>query len=381
MTDFAQIDGRELDPNNMDEVLRLMFEESPMGKAVINIQGGNVRIALSNPSLEQMTGYTSEELKDVDLLSLVHPDDLAETQMALTGIIDGTEPVADSERRYIRKNGEVFWGRVHSYGIGAHPRTGNPELICVHIQDVTQEKRGKELNQAIAETVAGAAHDIKGKIGMTGNYIQYAIDMIRGGGDINKALGLLESAEAVNDMNKERVKELSKLGDLLEGRVSLEIVNYTVPDLNSMIHDLVDVYVPETRQKGIDINLEFDSPEEDLAIPCDILRIRNILDNLIANAAKYTREGGRILVKTEVDPECGFMMIVGDNGIGIPQEDVQKIWEVGQRGSNVGDVEGTGIGLPLCKFLVDLHKGHMDAQSSIGVGTTFTVCLPLEMAA
>ena len=103
----------------------------------------------------------------------------------------------------------------------------------------------------------------------------------------------------------------------------------------------------------------------------------HILTNLLSNAIKYSPEGGTV----QFDLVCtGFEAVfrITDRGIGIPEEDQQHLFESFSRASNVGTIQGTGLGLAIVKKAVDLHGGTISVQSQVGVGTIFTVTLPLK---
>ncbi|NJN91522.1 MAG: HAMP domain-containing histidine kinase [Leptolyngbyaceae cyanobacterium SL_5_14] len=107
--------------------------------------------------------------------------------------------------------------------------------------------------------------------------------------------------------------------------------------------------------------------------------LRHILGNLLCNAIKYSPQGGtvRFELSTEVK-EAVFK--VQDMGIGIPQTDQLNLFEPFHRATNVGKISGTGLGLSIAKQCVDLHCGQITVQSEMGVGTTFTVHLPLSQS-
>lgn len=103
----------------------------------------------------------------------------------------------------------------------------------------------------------------------------------------------------------------------------------------------------------------------------------HILTNLLTNAIKYSPDGGTV----QFDLVCertGVMFRIQDSGIGIPPQDLERLFESFGRASNVGAIPGTGLGLAIVKRCVDLHKGEITVESEVGVGTTFTVTLPLQ---
>lgn len=104
--------------------------------------------------------------------------------------------------------------------------------------------------------------------------------------------------------------------------------------------------------------------------------IRSIIANLLSNAIKYSPQGGNIDFTLECQESLASISIQ-DQGIGISQEDLKLLFEPFHRGKNVRNIPGTGLGLVVVKKCVDLHGGTITANSEIGVGTSFTVKLPL----
>lgn len=101
----------------------------------------------------------------------------------------------------------------------------------------------------------------------------------------------------------------------------------------------------------------------------------SIMSNLLLNAIKYSPQGGNIKFALSCSPEAVIFQ-VKDEGIGIPLEDQQALYEPFHRGKNVGDIVGTGLGLAVVKKCLDLHQGEISVESQVGVGTTFTVKIP-----
>lgn len=101
----------------------------------------------------------------------------------------------------------------------------------------------------------------------------------------------------------------------------------------------------------------------------------HLLNNLLSNAIKYSPQGGEVILKL-FSQEAEICLQVQDEGIGIPQQELQFLFEPFQRASNVGAIPGTGLGLVIAKRVVELHRGHIDIQSQEGKGTTFIIRLP-----
>ncbi|HEY9832103.1 MAG TPA: sensor histidine kinase, partial [Stenomitos sp.] len=105
--------------------------------------------------------------------------------------------------------------------------------------------------------------------------------------------------------------------------------------------------------------------------------LRQLLSNLLCNAIKYSPAGGQVHFELTCQDDTAIFQI-RDQGIGIPKADQSRLFEFFYRAKNVGAIAGTGLGLAIVKTCVDLHRGEITVESEVGVGTTFTVSLPLK---
>ncbi|WP_102273921.1 MHYT domain-containing protein [Cytobacillus massiliigabonensis] len=206
---------------------------------------------------------------------------------------------------------------------------------------------------------------------------------------LNGILGfskLLEIDELLGEQQQKFVKEILKGGrhllDLINEILDLsrieagkfKITNETV-NLTVLIDDCLNLLVPAANKKGIKIRKIHDCDGRYVFI--DEVRFRQILLNLLENAIKYNNENGRITISCEYNE--GLLIIhVIDNGIGIPKEEQQRIFEPFYRLDHNYTIEGAGIGLALVKQLVDLMGGKMGVHSQVGEGSDFWFSLPIE---
>ena len=116
-------------------------------------------------------------------------------------------------------------------------------------------------------------------------------------------------------------------------------------------------------------------PGTDYTIEADERYITRILLNLVSNAFKYSDEGTTITLEL-VAYDDAVQLIVSDEGIGIPSEDISALFDIYKRAGNVGGVRGKGIGLAVVKQGVDIHDGTIEVQSVEDKGTTFTITMP-----
>ena len=120
----------------------------------------------------------------------------------------------------------------------------------------------------------------------------------------------------------------------------------------------------------------FDSSGRCPQVLVDVKLLRQILFNLLSNATKYSPDGGTVTLLLHCD-EDEFVLQVKDQGMGIPAEGRDRIFDTFHRATNVGSIPGTGLGLAIVKRAIDARNGTIDCESQEGVGTTFIVRIPM----
>jgi signal transduction histidine kinase len=150
-------------------------------------------------------------------------------------------------------------------------------------------------------------------------------------------------------------------------------------DIYPVLEDALDAAVILLETKSPDIVLEAFIPPDLPLIPMDARRVRQILTNLLSNAIKFTLEGSIWLIVHRVSEDY-IEFAVTDTGIGIPPDEMNKLFEAferTQRAKQLG-IEGTGLGLPISRYLVEAHGGEMRVETAVGKGSTFSFTLPLH---
>ena len=170
------------------------------------------------------------------------------------------------------------------------------------------------------------------------------------------------------------INDILNLSRLEAGQMSLEEEDI---DLASTVEACVNLVATQARRSKIRVSVSLD--EDIPSIRADDRRLRQILINLLSNAVKFTPEGGQVRVSSS-QRNGGLAIAVTDTGIGIAPQDIPKVMTpFGQVDSKVRrKQEGTGLGLPLAKQLVELHGGTFAIESKINIGTTVTFVLPPE---
>ena len=120
----------------------------------------------------------------------------------------------------------------------------------------------------------------------------------------------------------------------------------------------------------------FDSFDHRVVVEADIHLLRQVLSNLLTNSRKYSAAGSLIRIGLTVSRSKAIYRVT-DQGIGIPEKDIPYLFDPFFRASNIENIHGTGLGLPLVKQIVELHRGEIAVESKLGEGTVFSIELPL----
>ena len=171
------------------------------------------------------------------------------------------------------------------------------------------------------------------------------------------------------------VNDVLDLSKLAAGQLELA---ESVVDLGALLGDCIGLVLPQARQKNLTIatNLAPELPP----VMAGELRLKQVLLNLLSNAVKFSREGGVISVMARLTEAGDLAVTVADRGIGMKPQDIPIALEPFRQVDNTlaRAYEGTGLGLPLAKMLIEKHGGSLTLDSAAGVGTTVTVTLPKE---
>ena len=192
-------------------------------------------------------------------------------------------------------------------------------------------------------------------------------------------VGSVQYRSYAEDINESGQHLLALINDILDlskvesGVDELHEENIEVPEILESVLRLV-----KQRAENSRLELELDLSQDLPSLCADERKLKQILVNLLTNAIKFTDAGGKVTLRAWCRRDSGFVFQIIDTGIGIAAEDIPKaLSQFGQVDSDLDrQYEGTGLGLPLTKALVELHGGCLDLQSQAGVGTTATVRFP-----
>jgi two-component system NtrC family sensor kinase len=252
-------------------------------------------------------------------------------------------------------------GRIFNAQVTSIPDVG----LVVTMQDITHLK---ELDRIKSDFVSTVSHDLRSPLTAILGYVE-----------------LIDRVGPVNDQQKEFIRRVqfsvnnitSLINDLLDlGRIEagFDARKETV-DFLAIINLSVEGYRPQALEKEQEFLVNL--PDQMPTVFGNLVRLHQMVNNLVGNAIKYTPQSGRVQINTQIEGEQ-IILQVSDNGPGIPSADQPYIFEKFFRSSNVPyDTPGTGLGLAIVKSIVENHQGRIWVDSSLGEGSTFIVVLPV----
>ncbi|MBI9051716.1 MAG: GAF domain-containing protein, partial [Anaerolineaceae bacterium] len=251
----------------------------------------------------------------------------------------------------------------HTYSIQVNPI---PDVgIAITMSDITYLKKLDRIKSDFVNTVS---HDLRSPLTAIMGYV----DLIERVGPVNKM-----QSDFIRRVQISVQNITSMVDDLLNlGRIEAGFdTGQDVIQLDAMIKRELENLENELKLKkqSVDLSLAKNIPKT----LGNSVQIRQLLNNIINNASKYTPEDGTIKVKLEIEQDQ-LIFQVSDNGVGIPPVDLPFIFDKFYRASNISpDIGGTGLGLSIVKSIVEAHKGRVWVDSKIGSGSTFTVVMPI----
>lgn len=229
----------------------------------------------------------------------------------------------------------------------------------------------RKLNKMKSDFVSAVSHELRTPLTSIKGYA--SILMAGKLGEVSPAQKeRLEKIDKHSNSLTHLINNLLDIARIESGRVQMEIKQISIKEL---LDSIIDVITPQIKEKNI--SLKIISKTKIDKIKADHSQLERVFLNLMSNAIKFTPEKGEIVIHIrEVEDFIEFS--VEDTGIGIPRQDLQKVFEEFFRADNAQDqkVKGTGLGLSLVKKIVEAHKGKIWVDSDLGKGTRFSFTIP-----
>ena len=349
----------------VERQLRTIMEASPLGMFHCDLHG---RCLYVNPAWTRIAGLTFEQSLGKGWWRGVHPQDRRLVARSKAGLADGLIQVI--EHRYVRPSGDVVWVRGHAAALFEDDRISG---VIGTVEDISERKkldaelvrRSDELarsNKELEQFAYVASHDLQEPLRMVSSY-SHLLTRRCGAqldGEGREFLGFIEDGG-------KRAQAL--IADLLSlARVNSQVKPMEPVPLSGCLDQVLrglrllvaDTAAVITQDPGLPVVL------------ADRRQLAQLLQNLVANALKFRgRDAPRIHVGARRERDGRWHITVADNGIGIDPKFHERVFGMFQRLHLRSEYAGTGIGLAICKKVVERHGGAIGVESALGHGATF----------
>ncbi len=353
--------------------LRNAFEHAPIGMALVDADG---RWISANPALSRITGYTEAELLGRTFADITHPDDVDADVEQAARVLRGELETYELDKRYVHRTGSIVWVRLSvSIVRGATP------YFIAQIQDISAARQAAELreqaaaelersNAALQDLAHVAAHDLRTPLVTIGGLTEL---LLRRHGEALPG----EATEFLRMI----VDSAQRSGELLDNLLSYARAGGAggareEVDVEAEMARVLAALGAEVQARGAQVHVG-----RVPRVTADRVQVAQLLQNLVANAIKFTPADRPPEVRIHGEPDGDMVRIaVADRGIGVDPGQVGSLVRMFARGTGDDRYEGAGIGLAVCARIVEAHGGRLWAEAAAGGGSVFCFTLPAAPA-
>jgi PAS domain S-box-containing protein len=332
-----------------------------------------------NRACEKLTGYRFEEIKDKPFWGVLIPPERAAAMQSMLDNLPRFTQSSRGESEWLTRSGErrlIEW----SYSL-MHGEDGQDIAYVIGTGiDITERKKSEvtliqakeeaeRASRAKSQFLSRMSHELRTPMNAILGFSQLLKLDVQDPGQQDYVHEILRASHHLLDL----INELLDLSRIEAGRlhVTLEAL-----DPAAVVAEAVNLIWPLVEKKNLALHNET-ATAHNHPVLADATRLKQVLVNLLSNAAKYNRPGGSIRVDCTLLDENQLRLSITDTGFGIPADKHELLFQPFERlGAEGGSEDGTGIGLALSKRLVEIMGGGLGMKSSVGVGTTFWVDLP-----
>lgn len=355
---------------------KIFFEHS---SDMIFLRDDSGRTISESPSAKKFFGYSDEELEKQEAFSLVHPEDVEEVKESFRRLKEGE--IDNFKNIYRVKVKDGSWKVLETISKRFSDESAALSGILVNSRDVTKRQEDEERLQLFTQKLKESNKELEDFAYIASHDLQEPLRKVQAFGErLNKKFGDKLEGEG-KDYIRRMQDAATRMQSLIEGlltysRVSTKAQPFVKTNLKKICEEVVSDLEVRIEQTNASITIE-NLPE----IEADSLQMRQLFQNLISNAIKFQTEGTKPIIRVfseKSETENKYRIFVEDNGIGFDEKYLDKIFGVFQRLHGRSEYEGSGIGLSVCKKIVERHGGEITAKSSIGEGTTFIISFPVK---
>jgi PAS domain S-box-containing protein len=349
------------------------FKQAAVGIAHVDLDGRFLKL---NDKFCQIVGYSQEEMLSRTFQEITHPDDLEMDLHQVNRLLQGEISSYNMEKRYFRKNRTTIWVNLTVSLI--YKAKGEPDYFIAVVEDIEERKMlesklvtlVKDLNRSneeLGQFAYVASHDLQEPLRMVSSFTQLLAERYKDKLDKDAHEFIHFAVDGANRMQR-------LINDLLDySRVQRRLKEFEDIDSTVILAQAI-TNLNQKIEESKAIITNYNLP----VIYCDESQITRLFQNLIDNAIKFRGDKAPLIHISAESILSGWKFAVKDNGIGIKSDYKEKIFEIFQRLHNNQKYTGTGIGLAICKKIVENHRGEIWVESAEGNlpagkagGTTF----------
>ena len=366
----------ELALRNSEKRFRAIFEQAAVGMVETSLDGKFLKV---NQRLCDLLGYTEIELLEKNFFDIIYADNLGQNHQNMQAFLPKNFSSLSQEKRCQTKDGKALWVNLTISLIQA--ADGQSNYFLGIIEDIRHRKqaeedirkalaRERELNQLKSNFISMTSHEFRTPLstilGST-ELLEYHGDRLA---ENKKKKYFHRIYNTVEHMTK-MLEDILLIGKAESG--GLEFAPHLL-NLEEFVYNLVQELTSSSENyERIILEIKTDKTITNSYLLDDKL-LRHIFTNLLSNALKYSTDKVNFCIDITTD---NIIFEIIDRGIGIPENEIQHLFESFYRANNVGIIPGTGLGLSIVKNAVDLHGGKISLQSKLNVGTKVKINIPI----
>ena len=360
-----------------------------------NLETGTVKMSAQGFS---MLGYAEHELgeKVQEWLQLIHPDDVANTNLMLKRYLKGQSDSLVMEQRVRCKNGSYKWIMARGSEVDRNNEGWVTRIVGIN-SDINARKKAEEelilaqheaedANKAKSQFLSSMSHELRTPMNAIIGFTQ---------------LMQMDSQNPLNDVQASNLHEIMKAGDHLlmlinqlldlarieTGHIELSV---STVKLSQVVNEALQLIIPLAKRQSLEVKIYKnnkpiridDLSDSETYVLADFTRLKQTLINLLSNAVKYNSINGEITIACDELNDQVIRISVTDTGKGLSQAEQEQLFTAFNRlGVEQTKIEGTGIGLVISKNIIEKMGGRIGVQSSHGAGSTFWIEIPRDTQA
>lgn len=363
-----------------EEIIDILRSSTPVG--LFMVQDGKFQFV--NEKFREISGGSPDELIGTDPMKLVLPEDREMVRENAIAMLKG-ERSTPYKYRIINKDGDVRWMLE---GVASVQYQGRRAAVG-HSMDITERERAQEKLEELYEQERKLRKELEAEAQRRIEFTRALVHELK-----TPLTPVLSSSELLlSELHEEPWASIARniyrgaanlsnrIDELLDlAKVEIGILQLSPGrvDARQLLHGIADDMAVVVSKNGQSLVVAL--PPSLPLVWADKERLRQVVLNLLINASKFTPEGGKITLKAK-GKDASLVVEIQDTGPGIPEEEQQRLFQPYHR--QITDREhlsGLGLGLALCKYLVELHSGKIWMESQVGKGSTFGFSIPLATA-